>query len=318
MIEAIRFVRGAVAKKDYVPELTHFHIAQGRITGFNGIMALSSPIELDVDARPQATTFANAVMKCDDAEAVSIHMTKAGRLSLNSGKFRALIPCIDADFSMQEVPDGQDIDVGPEFMNAIRAVEKFQGIDASRPWALGILFHKQSTFATNNVVFVEYWHGHQMPFDMQIPTVAVKELLRINQTPIRVTASQNYIKFHFEGDRWLRTALIAQGWPENAIELLDRTFEYKPIPEGLFDGLTTLKPFLEADEKIFFREGQISTAATDEAGSHYQVDVPDGPCFSYKVLDLLRDAKQVDFSPHPDPCGFTADGMRGMFMGLRV
>ena len=43
MIDAVKFVQGAVAKKDYVAELTHFLIQDNRITGYNGIMGLSSP-----------------------------------------------------------------------------------------------------------------------------------------------------------------------------------------------------------------------------------------------------------------------------------
>lgn len=318
MLKSIKFVRGAVAKKDYVAELTHFLIKDGRITGFNGIMGLSSPIDIDLDARPKATTFANAITRCEDT--ISLHMTKAGRLSINSGKFRALVDCIDDDHTaIPTVPDGHEIDVGPAFMDAVRAVERFQGVDASRPWAMGILFHNQSVLATNNVVFVEYWHGHMMPFDMQIPAVAVKELLRINEDPIRVTATESTITFHYDGDRWLRTSLIAQGWPDNAIGLLDRSFNYGSVPEGLFDGLQTLKPFLDKDERIHIRDGQISTSAVDEIGAHYEVpELVGTQCYPFKVLAMLDQATAIDFTPYPAPCGFLADGMRGMFMGLRI
>lgn len=319
MLEAIKFTRGAVAKKDYVAELTHFHIRDNRITGFNGVMALSAPIDIELDVRPKATTFANAVQRCE--EQVSIHMTKAGRLSLKSGKFRALIDCLPDDGTTAPVaPEGWDIDVGPAFMDAIRAVEKFQGIDASRPWAMGVLFHNQSVLATNNVIFAEYWHGHQMPFNMQIPSQAVNELLRIGEAPIRVTATEHSATFHFEGDRWMRTALVAQGWPDGAIDLLNKhTFDYQPVPEDLFEALGKLKPFIDKDHRVHFRDGALHTSASDELGASYDVEgLPDGPCFAYPVLQLLEGITAVDFSPHPAPCGFLAEGMRGMFLGLRV
>lgn len=318
MIDAIKFTRGAIAKKDYVPELTHFIIRDGRITGFNGVMSLSSPIELDIDARPKATTFAKAVATCEDT--ISMHMTKAGRLSIKSGKFRALVDCLPEDATLQTPypQEGQDVDVGPEFMAAIRATAKYQGIDASRPWAMGLMFNGPTVLATNNVIFVEYWHGHQIPFPMNIPSVAVKELLRINQDPVRVTASESSATFHFENERWLKTQLVAQPWPEQAIGLLDRQFDYQPMPDGLFTALQTIKPFLDKDERVHFRNGQVSTSATDELGAHHECDVPDGPVFSYKVLELLEGATQVDFSPHPNPCGFLAHNMRGMFLGLRT
>jgi hypothetical protein len=317
MIDAIRFTRGAIAKKDYVPELTHYIIKDGRITGYNGVMSLSSPLDLDIDARPKASTFAKAVASCEDT--ISIHMTKAGRLSIKSGKFRALVDCLPEDTAMDlpVLPEGEDVDVGPTFMDAIRATAKYQGVDASRPWAMGLMFNGPSVLATNNVIFVEYWHGHPMPMPMNIPTVAIKELLRIGQNPIRVTANAHSATFHFEDDRWLKTQLVAQPWPETAMGLLDRQFDYQPAPEGLWDALRTIKPFIDKDERVHFRDGTISTSAVDELGAHHECDVPDGPVFAYKVLELLEGATHIDFSPYPNPCGFLADGMRGMFLGLR-
>ncbi len=44
MLSALKFVKGAVSTKDYVPALTHFQIKGGRVTGYNGKLSLSSPI----------------------------------------------------------------------------------------------------------------------------------------------------------------------------------------------------------------------------------------------------------------------------------
>ena len=96
MIETLRFVRGAVAKKDYQPALTHFQIRNGRITGFNGTIALSSPIGIDIDAVPKAEPFLRAIENCT-VEPTVIHKTEAGRLGLRSGRFRAFVDCLDDD-----------------------------------------------------------------------------------------------------------------------------------------------------------------------------------------------------------------------------
>ena len=112
MLEAIKFTRGAIAKKDFVAELTHFHIAKGRITGFNGMMALSAPIELDLDVRPKADTFAKALHACEDT--VTMHVTPTGRLSIKSGRFKALIECFpDEQAAAPFTPAGWPVDVGP-------------------------------------------------------------------------------------------------------------------------------------------------------------------------------------------------------------
>lgn len=318
MIDAIKFTRGAIARKDFVAELTHFRIADGRITGFNGMLALSSPIELDLDVRPKASTFAKAVQACETT--TTMHLTPAGRLSIKSGKFKALIDCLPDDHAMTPVvPDGWDIDLGDKFMDAVRAVAPFTGVDASRPWAMGIMLKGQSAFATNNVCFVEYWHGHQMPFPMNIPKECITELLRINQTPSRVTATESSITFHFADGRWMKSQLYVDNWPEQAFKLFDmHQFEYESVPEGLFEAMQKIKPFLDKDTRVWFRDNGVATSQHDEEGAHVEVEgLIEGPCFQFPALTLLEKATHIDFMPHPKPCGFLADGMRGMILGLR-
>lgn len=319
MIDAIKFTRGAIARKDYVPELTHFRIADGRITGFNGILALSSPIDLDLDVRPKADTFAKAVHACEDT--ITMHLTPGGKLSIKAGKFKALVECLPDDHMMTPVlPEGWDLDMGPRFMEAIRAVHPFIGVDASRPWAMGIMLRGRSAYATNNVCFVEYWHGHDIPFPMNIPKETIRELLRINQDPVRVTATESSITFHFADGRWMKSQLYVDNWPEQAFGLFDmHKFEYEATPDGLFDGMQKIKPFLDKDQRVWFRDNGVATSQHAEEGAHVEVDgLVEGPCFSFVALELLSCATQIDFMPHPKPCGFLADGMRGMILGLRA
>jgi len=320
MIEAIKFTRGAVAKKDYVAELTHFRIAQGRITGFNGMMALSAPINIDLDVRPKADMFAKAVHACEGT--MAMHITPTGRLSIKSGKFKALVECLAEEHAATPYePAGWPVDMGPRFMDSIRALAPFTGVDASRPWAMGIMLQGQSAYATNNVIFAEYWHGHAMPFPMNIPKEVITELLRINEDPVQVLATENSITFHFSGDRWLRSSLYSANWPEQAFKLFDmHKFQYEPTPDGLFDALNRLKPFLDKETRVYFRDGGVATANHEEVGgAHIEVDdLIEGPAFSYQALMLLEGVTHIDFMPHPKPCGFLAEGMRGMILGIRV
>ncbi len=42
MLDTLKFIQGAVARKDHVPALVHFRIAGGRIRGFNGTLSLAA------------------------------------------------------------------------------------------------------------------------------------------------------------------------------------------------------------------------------------------------------------------------------------
>ena len=44
MLKALKFVQGAVSKKDLVPALTHFRIENGTVRSYNGMLALCTPI----------------------------------------------------------------------------------------------------------------------------------------------------------------------------------------------------------------------------------------------------------------------------------
>ena len=58
MIRDLRFVKGAVARKDLVPGMTHFVIEQGTIRSYNGSLALCSQINLDLECKPNAEQLA--------------------------------------------------------------------------------------------------------------------------------------------------------------------------------------------------------------------------------------------------------------------
>lgn len=318
MREALNFVKGAVARKDFVPELTHFNIQDGRITGYNGDMALSSPIAVDIHAKPHAQTFIKAVNACEGETALSL--TKAGKLSLRSGKFRALIECLPENQETRFIiPEGQVVSLGENFLDCIKALAPFQGIDASRPWATGIMLKDGSALATNNICLVEYWHGNTLPFSINIPKSAITELIRIGENPTKVQLTKNSISFHFEGGRWLRTQLLATDWPDAASRVFDGEGVPTSVPEGLFDALETLRPFVDDSSRVFFTATGVATSHEPEAATTVDlVGLPPGPCFHHAMLSLLSGtAEKIDFTTYPRPCKFTGKKLRGVILGLR-
>lgn len=317
MKEALNFVKGAIAKKDFIPELTHFNISDGRIVGYNGDMAISSPIGVDIRAKPHAQTFIKAVNSAQ--EEVALSLTKSGRLSLKSGKFKALIDCLNTDETRFIIPEGQVIDLGENFLECIKALSKFQGVDSSRPWSSGIMLRSGSALATNNICLVEYWHGNQIPFPVNIPRPAIAELIRIGENPTKVQANQNSISFHFSGNRWLRTQLLATEWPAQIDSILNGEGSPQKVPDGLFDALETLKPFTDDNSRVFFMPTGIATSHEPEIATTVDVSgLHSGCCFHHSMISLLDGAAdKIDFTTYPKPCKFTGNKMRGVIVGLR-
>lgn len=316
MLSSLKFVQGAVAKKDFVPALNHFRIEGGRVKGYNGMIALCGPIDLDLAITPLAQPFIKAIQACQDT--ISLHMTPAGRLSIKSGKFKAFVDCIEEPYPGVE-PEGHEVKLDGKFLDAVKLLAPFIAEDASRPWARGILFRGASAYATNNVVIVEHWLGYNFPVAINVPRQAVVELLRIGEEPERLQVTENNVTFHFPGGRWLRTQTYSLEWPEIA-RVLDVEANAIPFPENLFSAVETLLPFVDEVPKIHFAaNGSIATSIHEGQGA--TVELPPfgatGVFNIHQFLLLAGVATRMDLTRYPAPCIFYGDRIRGALVGMR-
>lgn len=317
MLDALKFVQGSVAKKELVEGLTSFLIRDGQVQGFNGVIALGSPIELDIDCKPEAGPMIKAISNCDDT--VQLTMMANGKLSIKSGGFRVAIHCIDKE-TPHVNPEGDIYEIdGTRFIQGVRSVAPFIGSDASRPWACGILISNGSLFATNNVTIAEYWFGSQFPLDCVIPAVAIKELLRVKTSPTHIQVSKNNVTFHYPEGRWLRTQLIDSEWP-NIRNILNVESNPHQIDTALFEGLHKIKPFAEDRPRVYIEDGLARTHLDDAEGASFILnDRTITGVYNIDVLLLLENvAKTADFSTYPKPCAFFGDNLRGVLIGERV
>lgn len=324
MLDAIRFVASAVARKDYVADLQHFKIKDGRITGYNGAMALSSDIDVDLDVQPKADKFIAAIKACQST--IALNVTPAGKLAIKSGKFKSFIDCLPEESGLFVLPEGDDVEVGPFFLEGLKALQPAMGIDASRPWGMGIKISTNSMYATNNVMLVEFYHGHPVPMDVVIPAAAVNEILRIDEMPTRVQVNEVSATFWFGPKRWLRTNVIAGAqWPTDKIaQIFERLKDASPVdlPPSLREAVEALKPFLEESTAITLDGTVARTRADDGVGASYEVPLTgleEGKVVTYghKQLEILCEiAKTVDLTLFPNPAVFFGDRVRGVVAGM--
>lgn len=317
MLKELKFVQGAVGKKEFIPAITHFCIEDGTVRAYNGTIALSSPIACDLNCKPKAIPMVQAIAKCDHT--ISLSMTPAGRLSIRSGSFKAFIECIEESQAHVQ-PEGEEIYFDGEVLLAgLKTVQDFIGNDASRPWATGVLLKGQSVFATNNVCLIEYWMGVDFPRVVNVPRSAIAEMIRINEAPTHAQVAPNSITFHYADGRWIRSQLYSSEWPDLS-KVLDQPSEPGPVPAGLFQGLDVLRPFMSKLGQVFIKEGFMHTHEDINEGASFDIDWPyKESMFSLEMLSLLEGvAQQVDFNTYPAPCLFYGDRLRGAIIGMRL
>lgn len=315
MLTSLKFCAGSVAKKDIVIELKHFAIKDGRVRGFNGTMALSSPIPFDIDCKPNAEQLVRAIANCTDV--IQLSLTKAGRLSIKSGVFKAFVDCVEGDHQFVE-PEGEYTEFdGAVVLAGLKACAPFIGSDASRQWANGIMIRGESMFATNNVMLVEYWLGSTFPYVINIPRAAVKEMLRINEAPTHASICLSSATFFYSGNRWLRTQLYANNWPDLA-PIINKPSIQQPINPLLFEGLDAIKTFVDKLGTVYFYPDEIRTHESDQEGAGFGIPgLQHEGKYNIDMLNLLRDMTTIDWSGYPKPCAFQGDRLRGVLIGMR-
>lgn len=316
MLSALKFVQGAVARKDFVPSLTHYNISNRTIRGFNGAVALCSPIPLDLDVSPKADVFTKAIQAC--AEGAQLSMAEDKKLSIKSGSFQVFIDCLAEDFPRIE-PEGETINIQGEFLKAIETLAPFIAEDASRKWATGVLFRGPSAFATNNVLLIEYWLGHNFPVEINISKQAVQELLRIGEEPSSIQVSEASITFHYPNKRWLRAQNNPTTWP-NVGAILEREASPAALDPSFFRALDNVAPFVDDLGKVYFLEDSIATSTSKTIGAKVQLPgIKAGGVFHVKQLQLLEGlATSIDFAMYPAPCLFFGEKVRGAIVGIRA
>jgi DNA polymerase III sliding clamp (beta) subunit (PCNA family) len=314
MLKELQFVQGAVARKDFQPALVHFHIHNGKIQGYNGVLSLGCPIALDLDVTPNAIHLVKAVRSC--TETIALSMTAGGRLAVKSGRFKAFIDCHAGGFP-EIHPTGRRVELPTPILPALKVLQPCVAEDASRQWARGVLFLGESMFATNNVVLIERHLGVAWPLEMNLPLEAVNEVLRIGEEPQYLLAEENSVTFCYSGDRWLRTQLYTSQWPDVA-KVLDGESAPSSLPFGA-EEITAVLPFLDDGGRLYFLDGVLATSREDGIGARVEVPgLKEGGVFNAYMLQLAMErADSFDFSKYPGPCKFFGSDLRGALIGMR-
>ncbi len=318
MLKELKFVMGAVAKKDLIPGMQHFAIENNTIRAYNGALALCAPLAFDIDCKPNAVQMVKAISNCNDAFPVTISMIASGRLRIKNGPYTVLVDCITEETPhVQPTGDIVHFD-GAALRKAFEVLLPFVGTDASRGWTNGVLLHAQSAYATNNVIICEFWLGTEVPCAVNIPSDAIREFLRVGEDPTHAQVSENSITFHFSDGRWISSRLYSTEWPIELISgLLNRPSTPNPLDPKIFEGLDAIRPFVGKIADVYFEKGTLATHLEEDVGARYALeDFPHNGVYALDMLKMLEGVvKTIDWSMYPEACSFQGDMLRGVIAG---
>ena len=312
MIKTLDIVRGAVATKDLIPVLTHFHIYEGRIQGNNGKLCIDAPFDLDFDVTVPADKFYRAIKMC--GKGITMKITPTGKFSMTCGKFRALLNMMPHDkYPRMEIETEKLLNC-EGIVPVLKKLKPFISEDASRQWSQAVLIKNGYAYATNNIIVgrvkVPYkWEG-------VIPALAVNELIRIDKQPTGMNIQENYVSFMYADNIWIRATTCAVPWPD-----IDRVVQVTPalqLPPYFVETLEKLVPFCDDPKYPFFTLGKDGIRTdTEETGASIDLRAfPDSKFRAEPLLKVARVAKGIAFDSYPKPCYFIGEDIDGAIVGV--
>lgn len=313
LLSALQFV-GSVTNDIGPINETHIHLGANWATAYNGVIAAGHPIIEDIYACPHSKLIVEALSKCNDH--ISFTQLDAKRLSIKSGKFKAVIPCIDPTLLQLAIPDPPITPIDDQFKEGLSIVGTLPNENAQFVYLASILMNGYSLISTNGKVVIEYWHGINLPPTISLPKALVEPLTKTNKKLAQFGYSQSSVTFYFDDGSWLRSQLYKEAWPDMGL-ILDRPSNAWPLSGDFWRGLDAVAGFSESGF-VYFDAGVLRSHDNAALGASYEVaGLPKGPAFPAKQLALIRPyATRVDFLAK-DCLIFFGDRVRGCIAGVR-
>lgn len=314
LLSALQFI--AVAQNsEGLPFQTHCRIADGTLTGTNGGITAGTLVSDSLHACPHTATLITALSKC--TESISITELDSGRLSVKSGKFRALVPCVPfSDIGVVE-PDPPCANVTDALKTALLAVSCLVADNSSETLKSCVLLQANSAIATNRHVILEAWHGIDLPPNIQIPKASVLAICKTDKPLKMFGFSENSATFYYEDDSFVKTALFATQYPDLSRVLVNEdNAKPCPLPVGFYEALDKVAPF-STDGAVRFDKDLLKSHTEPDLGASIELEgLTEGLIFNVDYLKLIKPfAKRIHFKYAPNGLAvFFGDGIRGGIM----
>ncbi len=293
---------------------THILLGANWACAYNGTIACGHPITEDIYACPHSKLIIEALSKC--GEHISFTQLDASKLSIKSGKFKAIVPCIDPHLLIVAAPDPPIADIDDRFKEGLSIVGILPNENAQFVYLASILMNGYSLVSTNGKVVIEYWHGIDLPPDISLPRSLIEPLTSTSKKLVKFGFSQSSVTFYFEDGSWIRSQLYAEKWPDMTL-ILDRPSNAWPVSGDFWRGLEAIAGFTDSGF-VYFDAGVLRSHDNAAQGASYEVaGLPKGLAFPAKQLAMIRPyAERIDFLAK-DGLRFFGQNVRGAVAGVR-
>jgi len=316
---ALAFMKHAqVDKADDIVAKSHCRLANGYAVAFDGILAVGHPIDEELNVCPHSFRLIDALKRCK--KAVSITQMDDDTIVIKSGKFRAVVPCLNPAALAYTAPDPVAGEINDEIKVGFAALNPLVSGTGKTTIEASLSLNNGSMVATDRHLIIEFWHGINLPNGLSIPKAAINAVCRIGKTLIGIGVSNQTVTFHYECGSWLRTQLYGDKWPDVSRILNEGdVFNSPPVPDGFFDAVEAVAPF-SRDGAIHVLDECIASSNISGVGATYELKgITPGLSFNARHLTMIKThVKSFDFTGKNNVSFFFGDNMRGAITQRKV
>lgn len=290
----------------------HASIYGGWLTTYNGIIQYGHPIEEPLQCFPHFGQLMSA-LKSTEGTAASITQIDAARLSIKSGKFRAVVDCVtDPAIVTRHAPDAQAGALDSRMRSGFEVMKQVASKTGEHVVTASALVRHNSMVATDRHMIVEYWHGLPFP-TLTVPADFIEAVLKVPKALVSFGFSERSLTFYFDDWSFIRTQLYAEEWPDVDRVLPTDFSRMQQIPDGFFEALAKIVPFCKRDF-ILFDDSVMRT--NEEADTGCVIEVPGlieaaNGVDVHRLTKLAGRASHIDVVSDPDRVIFSGEAMRG-------
>jgi len=314
LLNALKFLK-PVQKKTGTTQQQFCMITGNWAAASDGVMTIATKVEEDLTACPQTTQFEEALKKTGDD--LSISQLSQTSISVVSGAFRALVPCVPFDQLSISAPDEPCAEIDDRIKDAFAMLAPLATEGAPNAAYASVLLQSGSAVATNGHVLAEYWHGIDLPPGLLVPKAAVAAIVKAGKPLARFGYSGPSATFWFDDDSFIKTQLYGERFPNYAPLFECEGLNPWPVPEEFFQAVKSIQAFTR-NGVVYFEEGKLASNELENEASTYIIEgLPEGMGFNSKYLLMVEKAfEKVHFEESSNKAFFFGDNVRGIVMGV--
>lgn len=287
MLEAVNFIMPAQKKTGRI-ENRFCRIVNDWIVASTDALMIACPIEGMVDCCPNSVMLRASLMDCGDD--INVTALSEEAISVMSGDFKAVIPCVREDQIFLFDPDEQVGEAGDSLKASIAAIYGILETNkTAKELYKTLLIQDQTCIAGNGPIVLEAYHGCNLPNDIVISKEAAQAVVKSKLPITGFGFGPKSFTFYFENGAFIRAARSDRDIPNVQGILNPASGESWPVPDNFFKALKSIAPFSQ-DEFVHFKEGLITSDTEANEASTFNMDtLHTGISINIKNLLKLKD-----------------------------